>query len=673
MKKEDLNFITFNRFVGIFDGNILSWCPIMDILAVSMNKMSIWVFRLNGERIYSINNKSPIIDISWQLDGKCFCVSGIDGFCKIYDSNTGLLINTVGTSGAKPCLIGWFKHGENEKKGEINTLFRVDVLNHLPRLAYTVDLERKTTSGYINEINNTDSNLLTCMFAIMEDSTLSLTINNHFTVDRICISETLKFLSYANKLGFHSSYLLAQDTEHGTLNLLELSIKVPTLFNYRKNFYDVLFHASKVVSILNLFEDLIQFLNRNFSSCTQLLDRQLSNLSDSLYPDEDMLTSKSTTKERQSKIINCLYDILMTGLIPEKLRDFWMNQLGERQLKRLGKSGNSTYDLLKKVLFEYLIPLIERLIIIFNDSQGYSLWFETLELNTNGVQPMKFSYEKLNGIIEKLQSFLKLLYQLIWAVNEEQRLFNQFLDWIQTLILDRLAKEDDLASYYESFDPTYKVSDLMTYIEYHLFQTELFEYFEIDTSGNSTIFLKESRFNVLKNFVSLQQSIDNDFLQAIKDFIGRSVSITSLVTLETDCFDKGKLDVFHKHGYVTTLSLDCTTLSIYRFDSINPAKYTKKTLKIPRNIISYDFVDEETIAILIEEESYGVFQVIDASALLSITDNTIERTCVTKRVQFEADDKDNIKTPKWLAINRGSKLACLLDLNRRNYAVVKID
>ncbi|ODQ83162.1 hypothetical protein BABINDRAFT_30785, partial [Babjeviella inositovora NRRL Y-12698] len=77
------------------DCTVLSWCPTMDLLVVSVNAIILWVYRLNGQRVYAINAQSRVTGLAWQRGGKAFALSTADGNCRLYDSNTGKLVAVV--------------------------------------------------------------------------------------------------------------------------------------------------------------------------------------------------------------------------------------------------------------------------------------------------------------------------------------------------------------------------------------------------------------------------------------------------------------------------------------------------------------------------------------------------------------------------------------------------
>lgn len=103
--KNTPQILQVGKLIGIPDGNVLSCCPRMDLMAISMNKTSVWMFRFNGERVYSINNKARILELQWNSSGKFFAVSGTDNLIKIYETNTGALVNKFATNTSLPITL----------------------------------------------------------------------------------------------------------------------------------------------------------------------------------------------------------------------------------------------------------------------------------------------------------------------------------------------------------------------------------------------------------------------------------------------------------------------------------------------------------------------------------------------------------------------------------------
>ncbi|CAG85322.2 DEHA2B08316p [Debaryomyces hansenii CBS767] len=686
MKSQPFPVIAYNKFIGFADGNILSWCPTMDLLAISMNRMSIWVFRINGERIYSINNKSLILDISWNPNGKFFCVSGIDGYCKIYDSNSGKLINTIDSKQKSINLINWCYHKSVEEPGRFDNLFKVDVLANLPKLSLDNEIFTNNNASNVSnhnnnyqldEINDTEG-LLNFMITIRSHTELSITFNGLFTVDCIKSPEHLKFMCHANNSDLLAQYFLVTNKSDDSSCLLKMSLDIPDS-NYLRNYLmEIILQSCKVKSIMNYINEQLVFLNEEVKPLIQLFDRHLSNFKDTLYSNVDLTTNFPTGQESKCKVVNSLFDLLLTGLIPANLKDFWLNQLGERGLKKLSKVCNSIYDLIRKVCFNQLVSSLERLLIILNTLQGLNKWLESMEIGNNGSNGyLGLDLESINSIVALTKNLLKYFYQLIWDINEEQKLFNDFINWVKIGVIDKLAKEDDIDSYYKTLHVNYKTSNLIKYFNEYLFKSKLFNYFEINLPMNEILLQEVVETNLMDKYIELNRFVESNLLCNITDYIKSIVKFDDLVPLNISSTHMEKMKIFNgsDFGIISCINHEESTLSLIKF-SLSSSDLQTKIIKLKDPIITYEIINELKILLLIDSspkyylESFNFDDVIlqDSCPISYASISPINQNV------FHSDAINRVSEPKYLAINsdKSRSVGCLLDANKQNYLVFEL-
>lgn len=484
--------ISENKFIGTSDGNIISWCPTMDLLTITMNRMSLWVFRINGERVYSVNNRSPITEISWKPDGRSFALMGIDGICKIYDSNSGKLINTIEPGPGRLKLnitqtIQWSdtktrtaRNSSSRSTSKFSGIFDIDISTQLPVLPTP---HAYTSKVMVDDMNQQGSDLL---MIVDSCKSLSLTFHNIFTTDSIDmpkegIKKYLKLASYSlDKLFFlvKTDVPLSMSTE---VSLIEMNLNLVRSFQM-----EIILQCSKILAILEYMEETFEAIKPDLSSFLDNLDRHLSNFKDCLYEDVDLTTCFPTLQEAEDKMSVALYDILVTNLIPEEQRDYWLNQFGERGLKKLQSLGQAAYALIRKIGFSQIISALERLIVILGRLEGISKWLDS-ENSKADSNNFGLSTEGISRSIEFASVLLKRTYEFIWEINEELKLFNFFMEWLKNVIIERLAKEDDILSVTSEVGNEkyltlsgYKNSDLMKFVDGHLFSTRILKYINLE-------------------------------------------------------------------------------------------------------------------------------------------------------------------------------------------------
>ena len=462
--------------MGFSDGIVVSWCPVLNLLFVSMNKMSIWVYRLNGDRIYSINNRLIIRHIDFISDGSMFCVSGIDNTVKVYDSNSGKLVKVL-YDFRNIALVSWNVHNYIPT-GKFEDLYSIDIILQLPKL-----LLFPSTLNYL---------------VIVDDTDITINFNNYLTVKhKIDAGGEIVGHLHNNNL-FKQVFVLKKENSH---RFLCLNSKLSSLD--KKYLLTVIQSQCKLVALITHIESQFTQINDQIVPFLQLFDKYFGLLLLE-YPGEP-----------KSVIKNYFANYILTGLIQKSSKDFWLNQFGERGYKRLSTIGNSCYDNLRKIIFSQIILAIERVTIIANELLGLAKWVISSENAFNfGLSPA--SLEKLLDVSGKL---LKESYRYIQSINDEQALFNNFLDMTKHELIDKLTKEDELEAYYK-INKSFNYSQVLKYINQNMFHSILVPYSRIDTNDYEILQLAESNEEeptIIEIFDEVS-ACNGELIDSIKEF-----------------------------------------------------------------------------------------------------------------------------------------------------------
>lgn len=585
------DIVSNHKIVGFPDGNIISLCPTIDLLVISMNKMSIWVFRLNGERVYSVNNKSPIIDLCWSPDGKYFAVSGIDNKVKIYDSNNGSLINEF--ESASIMSLTWSALNQSLDNEE---LFHIDILSNLPQLS-----------------NFTNFNDLTYILTTSNDS-ISFIFNN---LVQFKLPTNFKLTNHTNFDLFH----------HLFINDKNQLIKFEISFN--KHIVDIILIFCKIKLIMNNFQADLSQIVKSFLSFLTLFDRYMGNYFDNLGIECNEGDSYKT-------VIGSLQNILLTHLIPKKLNDYFLNQFGERGLKRLSKEGNDTYDNIKDTVFKNIIQNFEKLVIVLNNLRGIIHW-----CGINGTD-FGISIQDIDTILTTIKQQIKYFYQLIWNSNEEQKLFNKFLNWFKFLI-ECLVKENNDEEI--KIIPNLHNSDLLSYFNNYLFHSKVNDFLKFD--ADLDILRIDNTQDLLNECKLLDNSISEGIFTPFEGFFVKSSIFNDAVDLNlSDC------QIFNIKNNAFLFSTENHQLSI-----INVSTMDKKTLKFDK-IINYQIFNEFLIILHQSQKTY-----MEKFSIEQIFNGDL------KSLEVKEIDSDK---PQLLVVNEVRSSGCLFEGNRKDYSLIKL-
>lgn len=630
--------LTAHKFVGIADGTVLSFCPSMHLVAVSMNRTSIWVYRLDGERVYAVNNKSPIKHLLWSPDGKSFCLTGQDMLCKVYDANTGLLIHIIGPLQNDILLANWC--GCNRvHPGKFTDLFQVDVLAQMPQLASETNVSTEN-SEFLLEVCDSGE------FSISFNSLLHVR-GMQLPVENIYVGHILDSL--------WSHKFLARSPEQ-TLQLMAVSLNIP--HDLREYHLIIIQQTSQVLALANMVKDTLSNLRDELKAHFQLFDRYISNFSDMLNEDLDLTTQFPTPQETRLKITNSLYDILLTGVIPESQKDFWLNQLGERGIKRIAKLGSTVYDLVRKLCFAQVVAAMERIIVLLSSLSGLGQWLVADEkLSALGILS-----PAIQQLLQRGKSVVASVFELIWAVNKEQQLFVLFTNWAKLYIIDKLTKEDDAEAYFASVEHRdFKHTDILEYINKYLFSSRVYEFFDLRVDLE-VLPQHGAPMNLETQFGDFTQNLQDLLIAGVVACIKDSISVDNVTSIE-GAGEDASLVSFEEGIIVKTLRDQSVHLA-----KIHPQNHSIHNIEIalPERIVAAQMKSGHIV--LLSSTSifvYDLHEVFELEEVLGVANAAFYSRC--------SDLHQAIQSAHYIAVNDDFTLGCILDRNRRSYLVLKLE
>lgn len=680
-----IEVISRGKFLGIPDGIVVSLNPKMDLLAVSMNKMSVWVFRLSGERVYSVNNRSQIVHLCWNSSGKFFSISGSDGLVKVYDSNDGTLVNRFATNSALPItLTAWTSVNIEKSIGEDDyspylNMFHMDILQLMPKLSNEVqEVSSSTSSGmapldpHLKSLNpmsismtstNVDDSALDYLLVVNSDSLLTITFNNLFTVPDIELPLQCKFLHHSMAEDILSQYFLAQDNDKNLL-LYKFRFDVSPLIR-RKNVFDIIRWCSHLTSILNHATDQITNLKSSSANLYKYFDRQLSNLKDALYENVDLTTNFPTPQEVEDKIVQTLLHIFLTGETPENLHDYWLNQFGERALVRLSEEGNKVFDQHRKILFSQIILGFEKAIVILSEIEAvlkaaHDLYDETYSIELKVVA----------SAMDQAQNIIQSVYDFIFAMNSEQEHFNLFLSWVKVEVLEKISKMDDLDLFYEDhlLGET-EGPEVMKYVDKMMLRPKIISFLGLELPDNEVLVHNSTPDALLEKLVKdLRDLVQAELLPGFQKYMLGISSFDQLLKLSVDLPAETWSIHLHKETVVVPFCQDRSICILY---FSKEEQHWQTQIELNEQIISFELVDSKRIITLSKDiesrYSLRIISLPDVQGVFSVE--------LLPSETFRFDDA-HISEPTFLSVsaieNPQKAQVCILGPTKREFMIFKI-
>lgn len=645
----------------------------MDLLTISMNRMSLWVYRINGERVYAVNNRSPITDIAWRPDGQSFALMGIDGGCKIYDSNTGHLVHVIPPRGsqndAKPlAAVGSAVNITQTINWSVMTapvvndsIFGVEISTQLPALPTAAG---QSTSKVM--VDAMDTPPLDFLVIVDANETLSLTFHNIFTVDSIEMPRgPFKYIGMTAK-DSDRQFFLTESVDDGRRSFAILQMNLNLERNSEAN--DITLQSARILALLGYLEETFEALalaDGASAAFINMVDLYLSNYKECIYEDVDLTQHFPTPQEGRDRLTDELYQLVVTNLIDARHKDFWLNQFGDRAIKRLTIAGNAAYDLARKVGYTQVVLPLEKLITVLSRLQGLCQWLDSQhksEMNQIGI-----STARLACAVELAGDLIKRTYQFIWDCNEEQRLFNFFMDWVDNVVVQRLSKEDEILSTKEDKFLElngYQNSDVMTFIDEHLFSSCLMKYiepckeYEVVRSAVAPAYLSHA-------FQSLQLALNAECLAPVRRVIKQSVTFDDAVALPAAPQSvHQKFRIIGLQGFVVLTEAGTLTIVSFAISDLDALEMRTIDFGPTEHILH---VEVTTEAMVLTQDTLGATTLhsftLDALGQYSSGSAVASASIVAKRRIFESAG------PVSMAVK--DKVGCLLAADRKNYTIVE--
>lgn len=249
-------------------------------------------------------------------------------------------------------------------------------------------------------------------------------------------------VSFINKYGLY------------LIDVTSIPVKISALLEYIKDTLDLVQVEMKGMSTANR-----EFLT-SLSSAIEL-DQSSGTYFKGKFPDYRPNTEIPMIQQVALKTESALLDSLLTGIANRGI-EYWLKELlKEKGIKKWRKLCFNSFDNVRKILFENLLPACERMILLLTELRGLAKWSE------RGI-PLGLDIEHLDSCVENVQSMAKMANNLIWSLNSQFALFRYFSSWVEILFeeVTGIPLKDPA---FDSQGPKYTVSSkVVEYITKHI-------------------------------------------------------------------------------------------------------------------------------------------------------------------------------------------------------------
>ncbi|KKF96444.1 Anaphase-promoting complex subunit 4 [Ceratocystis platani] len=157
-----------------------------------------------------------------------------------------------------------------------------------------------------------------------------------------------------------------------------------------------------------------------YSNARDLHTRFLNSVKQSLQED----------KRGQHDVVTAFYHATLTGNIPRKMKEWLVDSMGDRGLKRWAKAAIGGLKGIRTLVQQYLIPALERMVIILSRLKGLAQFY-------NDNDDVGLSVPEIENLVGVVSCLLLVANRIMIFTMEELACFTMFNTWI-TVTLDKL-------------------------------------------------------------------------------------------------------------------------------------------------------------------------------------------------------------------------------------------
>lgn len=410
-------------FMPLLEKNVSStilmseWCTTMDIVVLVTEDGQLQLFRLNWERLWTKQPKSPITSLQWRPDGKELAYGDEDGSIYIIAAEDGSIVESRRTfSKGKVVALHWVV---NDHVYASKAHVGAPVGYRAPQLLYSKRINNELeSSGDVPEFVHP---------GVLQGQDRPKPICNTLCAinsvgDGILCGEGLLPLVSFKIDGFHEedpkvSVKLSSDADRLCIAWRDAT---KTLCVSRMDTSVIHQHAAMIHTVGCLLSDTLKDINMAYEIISNL--QKNINEVDSIREDhlDNMRITLGGLREPEKDV----YDFLIRGHYTIELKTFVAK---EEKLKEAARAIDLCLSHAYSDIVLYLQPCLERIAFRLGDVRGYSLVPEGEEIL--GLKPLEIG--KCERRILNFASLAEHVRELVLKISSGYRSFYSLLSMLQ--------------------------------------------------------------------------------------------------------------------------------------------------------------------------------------------------------------------------------------------------
>lgn len=406
---------------------LLSWNPRMDLICIANIHGEVYLHRLSWQKVWTLrpNKEGELVNaFSWSPDGTQLAVGYSSGTVLLVDVENADHIHSYETNSSISCM-SWTAT-ESTTEATSCPYFSDVSAKYLPKLPPLA----KSYAGVVG-----------CKHAEEQQADKKIKDNSVLNILTVgCVNGTVHLLAFGI---YPIGKVTVQDSARITTAVLtnDLSM-ISVIIDIVVNEKHALHLCTLRTELLNQHKQELQVVSSKYCQISSLMAYLESTIAamkeawEDILLEMDLKLASFAQKKAQlgtGTVSDDFLQLLMFGTCSDELQEFLLHELTEKGLKKLGRSLETSYSNVQKLVLKHLQAVTQALMYHMHDVVGMANWqekFGALGLSPGAVDAARSS----------IGSFMLKATELQQVIDNSMKNFKAFFRWLYVVIL-RLSGE----------------------------------------------------------------------------------------------------------------------------------------------------------------------------------------------------------------------------------------
>ncbi|KAE9379056.1 hypothetical protein N431DRAFT_363885 [Stipitochalara longipes BDJ] len=448
------------------DPDLITYCPSMDLVALVTIDQQVFIYRLNGQRVYGATQKTGnlrVDRIRWKPNGQLLAIAWSDGSVRLVGAESSKIVHqfTAGDMASGVTCMDWVTNLTNKSASSISggkdlgswdtflmgdgilsdekspldlprDLSLIDIETSLPKLSVLaaagssddVFSSRQSLDAIFRPFDPKDNAAVDVMVVGTREGTIHLSIYDSFVIGSFPSPVVVDHIpAHLARHASHEKYsthsLLMRSAASDHLFLVPMDLRFISASSQ---------YLSLLASRSTAFQNLLRYIHQvqllmvsEWKASQELPSRFLRNINETLGEKDN------------GDIVQALYHSVATGHTFPSVREWLVDELSERGHKRWDKAVTTGLENLRRLVHENMLPALDRCSVILSRFAGIAKF-------QGSNETVGFSIQQINLIMDTVACLHLISSKILVQVVDELDLFAAFSSWVRYEI-DRLASD----------------------------------------------------------------------------------------------------------------------------------------------------------------------------------------------------------------------------------------